>query len=51
LMPYHRLGTTKRARMGIGPFEELDATPPTREVVAQWVRTLKERGAPVINEV
>jgi hypothetical protein len=37
--------------MGIGPFDELEVTPPNQDTIAQWVRLLKDRGVPVVNGV
>jgi len=51
VMPYHRLGTGKRERFGIGedPLSHVQA--PDAETVAGWVRELRELGVHVVNEV
>ena len=50
IMPYHRLGLGKRARMGLpGPDPEFE--PPSTETVAGWVQTLREQGVTVVNEL
>ena len=51
VMPYHRLGTSKRERMGIESAGELGTEAPGQEKVAQWVRSLRKLGVSVINEV
>jgi pyruvate formate lyase activating enzyme len=51
VMPYHRLGTSKRERMGIESTGELDTEAPAQETVAQWVRSLRKLGVSVVNEV
>ena len=51
VMPYHRLGTGKSARMGIDAGAALEVEPPAQETVARWVLSLRELGVPVVNEV
>jgi pyruvate formate lyase activating enzyme len=50
IMPYHRLGTAKRERMGIPEEGECDFTAPEPEQVAAWVEALRSRGVRVLNE-
>jgi len=53
VIPYHRLGTSKQARLGIaageGDIGVVEA--PSREQVAEWVRVLRSLGLTVLNEV
>jgi pyruvate formate lyase activating enzyme len=51
IMPYHRLGTSKRERMGIKAELELTIEAPKPETVAKWVRMLHGFGVKVINEI
>jgi glycyl-radical enzyme activating protein len=51
VMPYHRLGTSKRQRMGIESTGELDIEAPAQSTVVSWVRSLRELGVSVVNEV
>ncbi|MBI5831968.1 MAG: glycyl-radical enzyme activating protein [Armatimonadetes bacterium] len=50
IMPYHRLGTGKRERLGLPPEPQVFETP-SRELVASWVRDLRALGVTVVNEV
>lgn len=51
LMPYHRLGVSKRERMGL--FDDGDGLfdTPDPQTVAEWVHRLRTLGATVVNEV
>jgi len=49
LMPYHRLGTSKRERIGTAP-EARPTEPPADELVARWIATLAEAGVTVVNQ-
>lgn len=51
IMPYHRLGTGKRERMGLDTTTELHVETSRRETVSQWVDTLRDLGVLVVNEV
>lgn len=51
IMPYHRLGTAKRERMGITEEGDHDFTAPDTEQVATWAENLRSRGVKVLNEV
>jgi len=45
IMPYHRLGGSKRARMGYPPIAELDGIEsPSDETVEQWLAVLRDGG-------
>jgi pyruvate formate lyase activating enzyme len=50
IMPYHRLGTAKRERMGITDAGEHDFTAPEPEQVAAWAEDLRRQGVKVLNE-
>jgi pyruvate formate lyase activating enzyme len=51
IMPYHRLGTGKRPRLGIkDELPIFDPETPDSFTVASWVTTLRELGVNVINE-
>lgn len=50
VMPYHRLGTSKRKRFGLDSEEDLTAETPAPAQVTGWINTLRELGVPVINE-
>ena len=46
IMPYHRLGGSKRERMGYPPVAELDGIEsPSDEMIEQWLTVLRENGA------
>ncbi len=51
VMPYHRLGTSKRERFGIEGEGMEGVEAPDEETVASWVRMLRDMGAHVINEI
>ncbi len=53
IMPYHRLGLSKRQRFGLVENDEciVDVESPQPETVAKWVATLRSFGANVINEL
>lgn len=53
IMPYHRLGLSKRQRFGLADNNErlLDVETPDPETVAEWVGTLRRLGVNVINEL
>lgn len=48
VMPYHRLGTGKRERMGLASAGNNGIEPPSPVMVAEWVEALRSNGAPVI---
>lgn len=48
VMPYHRLGTGKRERLGMTPEPE-DLEPPSEAMVNGWLAALRARGLTVIN--
>lgn len=48
VMPYHRLGTGKRERLGLASEPE-DLVPPSDETVANWLAALRARGLRVVN--
>jgi len=50
IMPYHRLGSGKRERLGLPPEAQAFSTP-SRELVAEWVQGLRALGVTVVNEV
>ena len=50
IMPYHRLGTGKRERMGLKSDMELDIEAPVQETIVQWVKTLRQMGVPVVSD-
>ncbi|MCX7013558.1 MAG: glycyl-radical enzyme activating protein [Candidatus Sumerlaeota bacterium] len=50
IMPYHRLGTSKRERMGLASVGDAIYETPSKEAVAGWVEALRRRGVAVINE-
>ena len=53
IMPYHRLGLSKRQRFGLADNDEciLDVETAAPETVAEWVDTLRRFGVNVINEL
>jgi len=51
ILPYHKLGTSKRERIGIESEMELTVDSPAQETVAEWVHTLRGKGVQVVNEV
>ena len=53
IMPYHRLGVSKRHRFGLDEQHEciVDVETPAAETVAEWVATLRQFGANVVNEL
>jgi len=50
LMPYHRLGEGKRARLGEDQPSAFHADPPTPATVSQWAATLRDRGVHVVSD-
>ncbi len=50
LMPYHRLGEGKRARIGVPENETAMFEAPDPETVDQWLDTLNSLGVTVLNE-
>jgi len=50
VLPYHRLGESKAARLGIGGDRRVSAEPPTPEQVEEWIETLTGLGVRVVNE-
>jgi len=53
IMPYHRLGLSKRDRLGLAetntcPFE---VETPDQQTVTGWIHRLRARGATVINDI
>jgi pyruvate formate lyase activating enzyme len=50
IMPYHRLGTAKRERMGLSEEGGHDFAAPEPEQVAAWAKDLRSRGVKVLNE-
>jgi len=50
LMPYHRLGTSKRERIAADP-EPRPADPPEEALVARWAARLRAAGVRVVNEL
>ncbi len=53
IMPYHRLGLSKRQRFGLAEQHDclIDVETPEQETVAEWVSTLRRLGANVVNEL
>jgi pyruvate formate lyase activating enzyme len=51
IMPYHRLGSSKRQRFGLSADPLAAVETPTADAVAGWVRSLRELGVHVINEI
>jgi len=50
VMPYHRLGASKRNRFGFPPDPLAGVESPGHEMVQRWISALRERGVPVLNE-
>jgi glycyl-radical enzyme activating protein len=50
VLPFHPLGESKLKRFGLGSSLAGEASMPSRETVAGWVKTLRDLGAPVLNE-
>ncbi|MCC7490965.1 MAG: glycyl-radical enzyme activating protein [Fimbriimonadaceae bacterium] len=46
VMPYHRLGSAKRERLGL-PATDAGLEPPSAELVADWIAALRALGVPV----
>jgi len=51
ILPYHHLGIGKSEQMGITPRRELSIETPKPEAVEKWVKTLRELGVTVVNDV
>ena len=49
LLPYHRLGTAKLARLGLPTEGRVDCDAPDRSVVKAWVSKLRELGVTALN--
>ncbi len=49
VMPYHRLGIGKQARLGAGTAPILDIPAPSTAQIAQWVQELRQLGVHVVN--
>lgn len=49
LMPYHRLGTGKRERLGLEPAGLKGVTPPTEAEVAAWIAAFAALGVKLLN--
>jgi pyruvate formate lyase activating enzyme len=49
IMPYHRLGISKQARLGASPNQSLDIPAPSAATVAQWAHSLRQLGVHVVN--
>ncbi len=49
VMPYHRLGESKHARLD-AQARPWSTAPPTPQTVQEWLQRLRELGAPVVNE-
>ncbi|HDZ21477.1 hypothetical protein LCGC14_0124710 [marine sediment metagenome] len=52
IMPYHRLGLSKRDRFGLGEVDKclLDVESPDSDTVGGWIEQLQQFGTSVINE-
>ena len=50
LMPYHALGTSKRARLGLGESEVTISEPVSRETVSAWLGMLRELGIEAVSD-
>jgi pyruvate formate lyase activating enzyme len=51
IMPYHRLGEGKRARLGMDRMDGVDGVDaPSAERIAHWSDTLRGHGVPVVHD-
>ncbi len=48
VLPYHRLGESKRERFGLGD-QTLTSQPPEEEEIAGWLAQLRELGVPAVD--